>query len=274
MLFHDHAITAYHLTLEALRNFERIDAVGPGPYTLPAILFWFAATESYISTLYKITSALQLSLDAAQWVAPGTQLAVASKVVDKFSAVDAFFTGRRRPELNITRLHEFASFRNCVLHDLTEATPRRQYAHTLFAPRAEKANQLDAIEAMRVGLEVFDYFRYIFRSCDLMPDVLLEHSYERLDILADAVVYPAFAQILHDKGLSTHMPLGSPAPARCPVEALVDVELLISTLGPTAGSETSSESLVDAISARIVEAARPPENKFGIPNYTRRPRDA
>lgn len=183
LLFHDLTNTAYHLTLDALRNFEAMAPVGPGPFVLPAVAFWFMATESYISTLYKACDAIDAGLGDTHEAPAGERLRKTRHLAEKAIAVKIWVAADCDPEPPNSRLLEFATFRNALFHDLTGFAPRTEYRHTRFALRAEKCNQIDLIEGIRISLEVFAYFRSTFAGADLMPSIQIGPGFEKVDSL-------------------------------------------------------------------------------------------
>jgi hypothetical protein len=268
LLFHDAARTAYYLTVDALRNFEQEDAVGPGPFVVPGVVFWFMATESYVSTIYKTCAEIAKVMSPKQSPA-GHRLKKTGKIVEKLAAVKEWVVGDCPPGPPQSRLQEFATFRNALFHDLTDTSPKTQYVHTQFAPRSEKCNQVDLFEALRVSLEIFAYFRFLFATADLMPSVLIGLAFEKIDVLAEEVLEPAFAEILAAKGFANL----SPHQDRviCPAELRIPLQFLIRTEGPMAPKSASSDPplvvdkrLEQAVSDRPVD-----DDKFQIPNYSR-----
>lgn len=269
LLFHDYARTAYYLTLDALRNFEHAAAIGGGPFVVPAIVFWFMATESYVSTIYKTCSWLdeQLAQHGSRPPA-GARLRATGKVVEKLRAVKQWVVRDCPPEPPSTRLQEFATFRNALFHDLTAPAPRTSYVHSNFAPRAEKCNQADLMEALNIAVETFAYFRRLFAGADLMPSIHIGSAVEKLDTLSDEVLHPTFAAILAAKSLTCCVkPTG---PDACPAELLFHMEFLIRTHGPIAETKARGDRLLADLYHDRAVAARPvPDTEFRIPNYVR-----
>jgi hypothetical protein len=270
-LFHQHAHTAYYLTLDALRNFERSDAVGPGPFVVPAVAFWFMAVESYISTIYKTCSVIAASLEAEGWRQPADRpLRATPKVVEKMTAVKQWLAGTCPPDPPRNRLQEFATFRNALFHDLTEYAPRTTYVHTQFAPRAEKCNQADLIEAVAISMEVFCYFRSIFYGADLTPSISIGVAFEKVDVLANEVIYPAYQEILAAKSLASAA--GGTTCRTCPAELRVPLVFHIRTDGPAVHSTMPSDAdmlVVDRHANAAFQARPVKDDVFQVPNYTR-----
>jgi hypothetical protein len=267
LLFHHFAHTAYYLTVDALRNFERSEAIGPGPLVVPAITFWFMAAESYISTIYKTC----VAISASGWGPPaGRPLRDTRKVVQKMTAVKTWIAAECPPSPPHNRLREFATFRNTLLHDLTNHAPRTAYEHTRFAARGEKCNQADLMEALSVSLETFAYFRSIFYGADLMPSISIGVAVEKTDVLASEVLYPAFSDILVAKDLGSA--ITEPKYASCPAELRVPMQFLIRTEGPTsprANPRQNEQLIMDEYQDRAIQARPVDEAKFQIPSYTR-----
>jgi hypothetical protein len=269
LLFHDYAGTAYYLTLDALRNFEKAAAIGSGPFVVPAIAFWFMATESYVSTIYKTCAWIDDQLADHGCPPPaGSRLRTTSKVVEKIRAVKEWVVRDCPPDPPSARLQEFATFRNALFHDLTTPAPRTSYAHTAFAPQAEKCNQADLLEAVNIAVETFAYFRWLFASADLMPSIHIGAACEKLDMLSEAVLHPAFADILMAKELTSRVTLTRLE--TCPAELRIHMQFLIRADGPTAETTPVGKRLIaDAYQHRAVAARPVAATTFQVPNYAR-----
>ncbi len=272
LLFHGYAIAAYVNTLNALEGFEKQDAIGPGPYVLPSIIFWFLSSEAYISMCYKAALQLEDRLGAEGRATPvGVPLDRTNNVTNKLRAVERFLTGEVASSSPHARLQEFASLRNDVFHDLTTPLPRRIYHHTKFSPRAEKANEADMIQAMLVAIEAFSYFRYLFYNADLMPSLHVGEGFEKLDVLARDVVLPAFHEVVAAKGLSTSLPT-SPSLPMINVETRLLFRIAISHAGPTAPTTPLPDGKLRVQrlhDAAIARTSQPTSTTFAVPNYTR-----
>jgi hypothetical protein len=269
LLFHDFAHTAYYLTVGALQNFEDADAIGSGPYVVPAIAFWFMALESYISTIYKACLSLENVLLAAGWTLPFGTITKTDQIADKTTAVKRWIVSDCAPSEPVSRLREFATFRNKLFHDLTEAAPRTTYSHTFFSPKAEKCNQVDLMEALNVSLETFGYFRHVFAGTDLMPSIMIGATSEKLDVLVDEVVRPTFAEVLIAKGL--HSEIKIQLTECCPAELLAGMQFLIRSDGPTAPCqrEEGGASIVSRYMERAIRNRPIDDDKVVLPNYAR-----
>lgn len=270
LLFHAAANTAYYLTVDALRDFERSEAIGAGPFVVPGIAFWFLATESYISTVYK--AATQIDAATGDELETHGELRKTDKVVEKLIAVKEWAAGDAEPPAPHKRLQDFATFRNALFHDLTSYdTPRTKYSHTRFSPRAEKCNQVDLFEALRISLEVFEFFRRLFPGADLMPSIQLGPVVAKVDSLAAEVLEPAFAEILEAKELTVRR-ARSERPV-CAAELPVPLQFMICHEGATAPTRRRDEEVLtaDRLQAEAVRNRPVDDDKFQPPDYWREP---
>jgi hypothetical protein len=227
------------------------------------------AAESYVSTIYKTCIWIDEQLAQHGSRPPtGSRLRVTGKIVEKLQAVNEWVARDCPPNPPTTRLQEFATFRNALLHDLTTPAPKTSYAHTHFAPRAEKCNQADLMQALNIAVETFGCFRCLFAGADLMPSVGIGPAAEKLDTLSDEVLHPAFAEILAAKRLTCGVkPM---RPEACPAELPIHMQFLIRTHGPTAETTARGDRLVADVHHDRAVAARPvSDTQFQIPNYVR-----
>lgn len=270
LLFHAAANAAYYLTVDALRDFERSEAIGAGPFVVPGIAFWFLATESYISTVYK--TATEIDAAIGDELETHGELRRTDKVVEKLIAVKEWAAGDAEPPTPHKRLQDFATFRNALFHDLTSSdAPRTEYAHTRFSPRAEKCNQVDLFEALRISLEVFEFFRRLFAGADLMPSIQLGPVVAKVDSLAAEVLEPAFAEILEAKELTVRR--ARTERQVCAAELPVRLELMIRHEGATAPTRRRDEAFLaaDRLQAEAVRIRPVDDDKFQLPDYWREP---
>jgi hypothetical protein len=269
LLFHDSANAAFYITLDALNRFQEHDTIGGNEYVIPAIGLWFLATESFVSTVYKVAGE-DYTL-AQQGVSPstGSQPKSTIKLLEKFRAIEDYFAAPKpRPKSPAVTLGEFATLRNTLFHDLT-GVKQPTFSYTMFSTLAEHVNEVDLMQGMITSVDVFEYFRYLFPETDLMPSIHLGSSFEKLDTLAVEVLCPTFADIVTGKGLSTaltcaftstHIAASAPLPLR----------VVIKYEGPLAPRSTIG---TDRISTQYMDGAsrsRPvPKDQFGLPNYSR-----
>ncbi|MGH9878256.1 MAG: hypothetical protein ACRD5H_11510 [Nitrososphaerales archaeon] len=224
-LFHDTANGAFYITVDALNRMQSRATVGGNEYCIPAISLWFQATESYISTLYKI--ALEDS-NAKN----GPPVKHTEKMIEKFDEIARYFSkgSSTAPPLR-NKLQEFATFRNILFHDLT-MVKSPQYSHTLFAQEAEKLNEVDLFQSVVISVETFSYYRYIFKGIDLMPQIFINYQFDDLDRLANEILFPAFGELLAKKGVGTDLTLQI-STDKFARESDVPITPVISYMGPT-----------------------------------------
>lgn len=260
-LFHDTATAAFLMTKDALHNMQLQEFIGANGFCLPGVGLWFQATESYISTIYKLA--------VAESAHTGRSIQTVRKVEEKLIQINQYFS------LSISastknRLQEFAAFRNGIFHDLT-LVRNTTYSHTVFSARPEKLNEVDLIQAARVAIDIFVTYRYLIKGVDLMPQVWIGNQYADLDSLADEVLYPAFTEILSLKGLSTQVDLSSRY-SRCnPEDYDLKIAVMISNAGPKY-PHVGDGAIPSMVSKHFQQAcdARPlDQTKFGFPGYMR-----
>jgi len=268
LLFHDSAITAFYVTLDALNRFQEHDAIGGNNYVIPALGLWFLTVESYVSTLYKV---VQVDYNLAQHGrSPSTGSPMnATRLIEKFGAIEDYFMAPRpRPASPLASLREFATLRNTLFHDLT-GMKRPRFTHTMFASQVEYVNEVDLMQGMITSIDVFTYFRHLFPDTDLMPSISLGVAFEKLDKLVAEVLFPSFSEIVHRKGLATAL-VCDLANDRIAAAAPLPLGLIIRYEGPLAPSSMKG---IDRISTRHLDESRNrrpvPEGEFQVPNYAR-----
>lgn len=264
-LFHDVATTAFYVTLDALARFQELDAVGGSPYVIPAIGLWFLATESYVSTLYKVA---QVDSDLAAATGRSAPRVISTtKVAEKYSAIEAYFDAPEPPPKQpISALREFATLRNALFHDVT-GTSRPDFHHTLFPSEVENVNELDVMQAMIISIDVFTYFRRLFPETDLMPSILLGATFDKLDVLAEEVAVPAFQEVLSAKGLRTDLSMAF-ARERIAAIAPMALQIVIASSGPRAPEAVGDTGSIAGRYLEMAKTRRPvKEGFFRLPDY-------
>ncbi|MGE0274689.1 MAG: hypothetical protein AB7G68_19170 [Nitrospiraceae bacterium] len=260
-LFHETSNAAFYMTIDALNRMQSHDSIGGNGYCLPGIGLWFQATESYLSTIYKLA--------VAESNNSRRSISAVKKLMEKLDQINQYFSISVSPTLR-NQLQEFITFRNGIFHDLTLVRNTR-YSHTLFSPKPEKLNEIDLFQSAAVAVRMFTYYRYLFKDVDLMPQIFINNQFDDLDRLANEILYPALKEILKLKGLGTALDLTTSSIHCDPRDYDVRVKAIISYSGPSYPNcgATSSPSVVQKY-YKEASNSRPmdPEN-FGIPNYTR-----
>jgi hypothetical protein len=270
LLFHESANAAFYITLDALWRLQAVDVIGGNPYVIPALGLWFQATESYVSTIYKVAHADHTLRLAGSSPARNPKPAATQRVVEKYTAIEDYF-GAPEPHPDAPRvaLAEFATLRNVLFHDLT-GVKHPSFQHTMFSANVENVNEVDLLQAMIVSIDVFTFFRHVFPQADLMPSIQIGAAFEKLDVLADEVAFPAFREILAKKGLTTKLVLRA-AVGHTAATAASPIQLIIRAAGPSAPKPSST--IAERIPQRYVAEAmnrRPvPDDLFHVPKYTR-----
>lgn len=261
-LFHDSSNAAFFITKDALNTMQLHNSIGGSGFCMPGVGLWFQATESYISTLYK------LAVAESQTTHRGINKK-ACRIVEKMKEVNGYF-GLAVPTTTIAQLQEFGTFRNGIFHDLC-LTRNTKYSHTLFSPKPEKLNEVDVIQAARVAINIFSTYRYVFKGMDLMPQVWINNQFADIDRLAEEVLYRAFKELLNLKGLGTALDLSSPVTPPILRDYDIRIAFIISNAGPDyPNANTISDPSVVNKYFKEAEATRPIDpTKFGLPNYTR-----
>ncbi|ULA66885.1 MAG: hypothetical protein LZF62_170002 [Nitrospira sp.] len=259
-LFHDTCNAAFYMTIDALNRMQASATIGGNQYCIPSISLWFQGTESYLSTLYKLaTEDSRIT---------GRSIREKIRVVDKFDAINSYF-GTNSPLSLRSRLQEFATFRNCIFHDLT-VSRIPQYAHTLFSPHAEKLNEIDLFEAIVISLEVFTNYRYTINNLNLMPQIYINARFDDLDKLASEILFPAFKEILNEKGLTTTLTLSPQAFLTDARNYELQMMAGISHIGPVYPNKPTGSTEITKRYVESAVAARPVgPTQFHVPNYTR-----
>jgi hypothetical protein len=252
------------MTIDALNRMQVQTTIGGNQYCIPAIGLWFQATESFVSTFYKI------ACQDAQ-ITRRTVKAT-KKLLEKFEAVNRYFSNGQCPSPTLRNpLQDFITFRNDIFHDLTTVNSATQYAHTIFSPNAEKLNEVDLFQSIIVALRVFAYHRYTFQSLDLMPQICINYQFDSLDILSDEVLFPAFKELLVKKGLTTNLSFDISREA-FGYEYNLPMKPLISYSGPEYPNPCQSDPKIAAQYVKKAAEARPiSPTVFGLPNYNRNP---
>ena len=268
LLWHESANNAFYITLDALNRFQQIDSIGGNPYVIPAIGLWFLATESYISTLYKIARRdAELTQSAERRPGSLPQLAASAKFLEELASIEEYFSQGRSVDKELAlRLGEFATLRNALFHDLT-TVKKPQFVRTCFTSHVENVNEAHLMQAAVLAIEAFGYFRYLFPTTDLMPSIQIGIAVEKLDVLAGEVLFPTFRDILTAKGLDSDIEL-NPNAVVSAARAARPLALAIKFEGPMSPRKTAG---TPRISTRCIEraiASRPvDDDKFQVPAY-------
>jgi hypothetical protein len=128
---------------------------------------------------------------------------------------------------------------------------------------------VDLFEALRVSLDIFEYFRFLFMGADLMPSIPIGMAFAKVNELANEVLEPAYADILDAKGLTTDAVPTSRAV--CPAELRIPIQFMIRMEGPMVPARTSDDQsfAIDRHQELALQARPIDGEKFEVPNYFR-----
>jgi hypothetical protein len=268
LLWHESANNAFYITLDALNRFQQVDSIGCNPYVIPAIGLWFLATESFVSTLYKIARR-DAELDQARVsrIVSRLQPLKLAKFGDKLAAINEHFSHGRAVDRDLAlRLGEFAAMRNALFHDLT-TVKKPEFHRTRFTSHVENVNEAHLMQAAVLTIDAFGYFRHLFSTVDLMPSIQIGIAVDKLDVLAREILFPTFRDILTAKGLESDIEL-NPKAVVSPAKATRFLGIAVKFDGPMSPKKTAD---TPRISVRYVEraiASRPvDDDKFQVHTY-------
>lgn len=198
---------AFYSTLEDLNRLENSKfSIHQGLNIQVSISTWFLAIEAYINTILKFACLAEN---------------------DNFGDYKKQDLGRRIAKLfkllrydikyfNKTifkNLNEFTTYRNELFHDRTNDVDLNFHC-TKFSGNPMFANQVDVMQALLIGLDIFNSLRHTIKFVDLMPKILVERNnsyfYIPLDELCFNTIFPYFYDCLKKHNISTEF-LSMPA---------------------------------------------------------------
>lgn len=104
------------------------------------------------------------------------------------------------------RLAEFKQYRNELFHDRTYSSVI-DFKKTVFSGNPMYANQVDAMQAAVISIEIYEAFRYIIPRLDLMPKIMVMKSdsffFTGIDKLYARVLRPFFEGALEKHSLTS-----------------------------------------------------------------------
>jgi hypothetical protein len=235
--------------------------MGPTQYGIPAVTMWFVAVESYISTLHKLVSMAYK---------PNNSVKQVQKILEKVAEIDRYVSkGQCKSSALRNRIQEFATFRNTLLHDLTYVK-KPDYIHTFFAKNAEKMNQVDLFQGIIIALDTFTYYRHVIPDIDLMPNVFINAQFDKVDRLAQEILFPAFIEILEKRDCSTDLAF-SLSPEQLGYQLSIGAKFCISHQGPTYPKDCQEQPFIVKRLLKSAEIACPIDPQlFKVPDYSRR----
>lgn len=200
-----YCIKAFYMTCESLEQLEMSKTmINPGNKSLLAVGMWFISVEAFVNTLLRITCRFRNdSFNELKKREIGSRLSSLLEVleVDK----KAFYSSGI-----FQRFEEFKAFRNEMFHDRTGET-ELAFNKTKFSSVPHQANQVDAVQAAIISLEIFHAFRYVYAGLDLMPDIFVQKDdsfgHVKFDLLYSKLLRPFFYGVLVKHKLTSDLTL-------------------------------------------------------------------
>lgn len=200
---------AFYQTIQQLEQLEFSSAqIQQGNAIQASIGSWFISIEAYINSILRLGCL------------------VTGKSFDEFRKKD--FDARIAALFNIlniertpfyktsfSRLREFMQYRNELFHDRTYENPLG-FTKTSFSGNPMYANQVDAMQAATIALEVYEAFRYVVPTLDLMPQIRMPKNdsffFMQINELYDLLLRPYFENILAKHSLTSSIVLDIDSP--------------------------------------------------------------
>ena len=272
--YHEYCIKAFYLTCQSVEQLERSkNIISQGTTTIMAVGMWFITIEAFINSLLRIASRVTQSDFADHKTRDiGARLGALVKMLRIRKDV-LYRSGI------FQRLEEFKTFRNEIFHDRTWEGELAFYK-TNFCSVPHLANQVDAIQAAIISLEIFHAFRHVYRGLDLMPDIYVakedSFGFVKLDVLYEQLLHPFFAAALEKHSLTTELRL-TPTLIELDVSTVLgagDVSIIVKAVQaeefklPANQADTSIGSDLFKTAQEMITLS--PAEQFGLPGYVRR----
>src|SRR5688572_9900850 len=203
LTFHEYCGTAFYLTCQSIEQLENSkQLINQGNNNVLAVGMWFIAIEAFINALLRIAGRIKnKNFDDYKRQDIGSRLS--SLMVILGIAKEQFYKSGI-----FQRLEEFKTFRNEIFHDRTWES-ELSFHRTKFSELPFLSNQVDAMQAAIIALEIFYAFRFVYESLDLMPDIVVKKEdsfgYIKLDILYGTILRPYFLAALKKHNLTSDL---------------------------------------------------------------------
>lgn len=201
----DYCIKAFYMTCESIEQLEMSKTmINPGNKSLLAVGMWFISVEAFVNTLLRIACRFRNhSFDELKKRDIGSRLSSLLEVLEMDKK--AFYASGI-----FQRFEEFKAFRNEMFHDRTGET-ELIFDKTKFSSVPHQSNQIDAVQAAIISLEIFHAFRYVYAKLDLMPDIFVQKDdsfgHVKFDILYSKLLRPFFDGVLAKHKLTSDLML-------------------------------------------------------------------
>jgi hypothetical protein len=221
MPYERHSTVAFYYSINDIGSLENASSfVHTGNQSHSAISFWYLTLESYINTLIKICC-LKKDLQFDRFKKQDLHTRLSSLVQLLELDIKTFNQNRA-----ITKVHEFATFRNDLFHDRHFGN-KLSFHHTAFSPIPIFSCQVDVMQSFLIVLEATSLLRYTIKGLDTMPSVILFNPdyaiWEKIDVAYQKIIEPYFRSVLAKHNLDTaldfapkhHSPFISEVFGRC-----------------------------------------------------------
>lgn len=106
-------------------------------------------------------------------------------------------------------LQEFEQLRNIIFHSSFEEN--LSFKKTMFSNIPINCNITDVMQAVKINIKVFEYFRFLIAGIDMMPNIFVtplnNAFWEKCDIVYKKLFVPYFFEILKKHGFKTDLNL-------------------------------------------------------------------
>lgn len=106
-------------------------------------------------------------------------------------------------------LQEFEQLRNIIFHNGYDENIN--FKKTLFSSIPINCNIVDVMQALKINLRIFEYFRFLIKDIDMMPNIFINPLnnafWEKCDIVYANFFIPYFLNILTKHDLKTELNL-------------------------------------------------------------------
>ncbi len=197
----EYCIKAFYLTCQGLEQLESsASTIQQGNTIHQSIGLWFIGVEAYINTI----------LRASCYLCEGDFNKIKKKDLDcRLNSIFDLLNLEKKVFHKsglLPKINEFRTFRNEFFHDRTYEN-ELQFHKTVFASIPFQANQVDAMQAAVIALDIFNVFRNVFTGLDLMPDIYIQKDqtfgFVKYDIVYEKLLKPFFKKCLLKHRLET-----------------------------------------------------------------------
>jgi len=209
--YNENAVSAYIETGRNITELETsVDSINNGSNCSPAISGWYLSLASFLNTLLKV---LCIKTQRDYTKIRSLSLAHQYLLILEISEVEVEVSHDQ--EL-CQKLEDFELLYHNLPYTLFD-NEAINYKKANFSKLPINANQIDVFQSLLIALEVFEKLRFIISGLDLMPNISIitygkNVVYEKLSVLRDKVLTPAFKDILIKYKLKTQLNISAKYP--------------------------------------------------------------